>query len=143
MIDPGGPLIAARPRRRRDIWVFPKELLNADHRGQGPVTGGRKFSSGKFSLPSFWTSAIPFAALPNIPDIVGAAIADIAISIRGLFAGASHVSEIDGMPRSVIHRSWDRVDAGIGTGHKTLCFGYACAAMVGCLGSAFASWSEA
>ena len=27
--------------------------------------------------------AIPFAALPNIQDIVGAAIADIAISIRG------------------------------------------------------------
>jgi hypothetical protein len=78
-------------------------------------------------------------------DIVGAAIADIAISIRGRFAGAGHVSEIDGTPRSVIHRPWDRVDAGIGTGHKTPCFGYACAAMVGwCfVGSAFASWSEA
>src|SRR5438105_7172601 len=36
-----------------------------------------------------------------------------------------------------------RVDAGIGTGHKTPCFGYACAAMVGRLGSTFASWSEA
>ena len=64
-------------------------------------------------------------------DIIGAAIADIAISIRGRFAGASHVSEIDGTPRSVIHRPRDRVDAGIGTGHKTPCFGYACAAMVG------------
>ena len=31
----------------------------------------------------------PFAALPNIPDIVGGAFADIAISIRGRFAGAS------------------------------------------------------
>src|SRR6266851_3029342 len=77
-------------------------------------------------------------------DIIGAAIADIAISIRGRFAGASHVSEIDGTPRSVIHRPWDRVDAGIWTGHKTPCFGYACAAMVGCfVGSTFASWSEA
>jgi hypothetical protein len=77
-------------------------------------------------------------------DNVGAAIADIAISIRGRFAGTSHVSEIDGTPRSVIHRPWDRVDAGIGTGHKTPCFGYACAAMVGCfVGSIFASWSEA
>jgi hypothetical protein len=42
MIDPGGPLIAARPRRRRDVWVFPKELLNADHSGQGPVSGGMR-----------------------------------------------------------------------------------------------------
>jgi hypothetical protein len=32
-------------------------------------------------------------------DIIGAAVADIAISIRGRFAGASHVSEIDGTPR--------------------------------------------
>src|SRR5229473_8288821 len=87
---------------------------------------------------------IPFAALPNIQDIVGAAIADIAISIRGRFAGANHESEINGTPRSVIHRPWDRVDAGVGTGHKTPCFGYACAAMVGCfVGSTFASWSEA
>jgi hypothetical protein len=31
-------------------------------------------------------------------DIIGAAIADIAISIRERFAGASHVSEIDGTP---------------------------------------------
>ena len=77
-------------------------------------------------------------------DNVGAAIADIAISIRGRFAGTSHVSKIDGTPRSVIHRPWDRVDAGIGTGHKTPCFSYACAAMVGCfVGSTFASWSEA
>ena len=77
-------------------------------------------------------------------DIIGAAIADIAISIRGRFAGASHVPEIDGTPRSVIDRPWDRVDAGIGTGHKTPCFGYTCAAMVGCfVGSTFASWSEA
>jgi hypothetical protein len=42
MIDPGGPLIAARPRRRRDAWVFPKELLNADHSGQGLVSGGMR-----------------------------------------------------------------------------------------------------
>jgi hypothetical protein len=42
-----------------------------------------------------------------------------------------------------IHRPWDRVDAGIGTGHKTPCFGYA-DALVGCfVGSTFASWSEA
>jgi hypothetical protein len=35
-----------------------------------------------------------------------------------------------------------RVDAGIGTGHKTPCFGY-WDALFGCLlGSAFASWSE-
>lgn len=67
-------------------------------------------------------------------------IADIAISIRECFAGASHVSEIDGTPRLVIHRPWDRVDAGIGTGHKTPCFGYTSAAMVGCfVGSTFAS----
>jgi hypothetical protein len=69
--------------------------------------GERSISSGKLSLPSFWASAIPFAALPNIQDIVGAAIADIAISIRARFAGASHVSEIKGTPRSVIHRLWD------------------------------------
>src|SRR5712664_682542 len=106
--------------------------------------GERSISSGKFSLLSFWTSAIPFAALPNIQDIVGAAIADIAISIRGRFAGASHVSEIDGTPRSVSIDLGTRVDAGIGTGHKTPCFGYPCAAMVGCfVGSTFASWSEA
>jgi len=77
-------------------------------------------------------------------DIIGAAIADIAISISGRFVDASHVSEIDGTPRSVIHRPWDRVDSEIGTGHKTPCFGYACAAMVGCfVGSSFANWSEA
>ncbi len=62
---------------------------------------------------------------------------------QGALCGASHVSEIDGTPRSVIHRPWDRVDAGIGTGHKTPCFGYA-DALVGCfVGSTFASWSEA
>src|SRR6266481_3971774 len=67
------------------------------------TTAELKFSvhTGKFSLLSFWTSAIPFAALPNIQDIVGAAIADTALSIRRRFAGASHVSEIDGTPRSV------------------------------------------
>jgi hypothetical protein len=43
-----------------------------------------------------------------------------------------------------IHRPWDRVDAGIGIGHKTPCFGYACAALAGSFaGSNFASWSEA
>src|SRR6202158_6213893 len=40
--DARGLLIAARPRRRRDVWVFPKELLNADHSGQGPVSGGMR-----------------------------------------------------------------------------------------------------
>src|SRR5260370_35627911 len=35
-------------------------------------------------------------------------------------------------------------NAGIGTGHKTPCFGYACAALVGSfVGSTFATWSEA
>ena len=59
----------------------------ADRSGQLSCVGGNacQTASGptrRRSLPSFWASAIPFAALPNIQDIVGAAIADIATMHR-------------------------------------------------------------
>jgi hypothetical protein len=46
----------------------------------------------------------PTSSLSALESKSSVIIADIAISIRECFAGASHVSEIDGTPRSVIHR---------------------------------------
>ena len=79
------PFPSNAPRLRSDPGPFLSVRCWRSHTGWSGY-GERSISSGKFGLPSFWTSAIPFAASPNIQDI------DIAILIRGRFAGASHVS---------------------------------------------------
>jgi hypothetical protein len=42
MIDPGGSADRRQTSAQAGCMGFPKELLNADHSGQGPVSGGMR-----------------------------------------------------------------------------------------------------